>query len=98
MSPMLSVDRRAAVDMGSHIAYDRLMKTTIEIADDLLERVQRLAREQKTTFRALTETGLRMVLTGRQRPRLQEAPASVTYGKRGLSEELGDGDGEGIHA
>ncbi|TLZ56728.1 MAG: PDZ domain-containing protein, partial [Gammaproteobacteria bacterium] len=40
MSPMLSVDRRAAVDMGSHIAYDQLMKTTIEIADDLFERVQ----------------------------------------------------------
>ena len=90
MSPMLSVDRRAAVDMGSHIAYDRLMKTTIEIADDLFERVQRLAREQKTTFRALTETGLRMVLSGRQRRRLQKASLLVTYGKGGLSEEFKD--------
>src|SRR5437762_9345988 len=86
MSPMLSVDRRAAVDMGSHIAYDQLMKTTIEIADDLFERVQRLAREQKTTFRALTENGLRMVLSGSQRRRLQKASALVTYGKGGLSE------------
>jgi hypothetical protein len=38
------------------------MKTTIEIADDLFERIQRMAREEKTTFRALTEQGLRSVL------------------------------------
>ena len=93
---MLSVDRRAAVDMGSHIAYDRLMKTTIEIADDLFERVQRLAREQKTTFRALTETGLRMVLSGSQRRRLQKASALVIYGKGGLSEEFKDSNWERI--
>lgn len=43
--------------MGSHI-----MKTTIEIADDLFERAQRLARKEKTTFRSLTEQGLRLVL------------------------------------
>ena len=45
------------VNMGSHI-----MKTTIEIADDLFERVQRVARKEKTTFRSLTEQGLRIVL------------------------------------
>jgi len=38
------------------------MKTTIEIADDLLERAQRLAQHEKTTLRALTEQGLRLVL------------------------------------
>jgi len=43
--------------MGSHI-----MKTTVEIADDLFERAQRLARKEGTTFRALTEQGLRLVL------------------------------------
>ena len=43
--------------MVSHI-----VKTTIEIADDLLERAQRVARKRKTTFRALTEQGLRLVL------------------------------------
>jgi predicted transcriptional regulator len=47
--------------MGSHI-----MKTTIEIADDLFERAQRLAREEKTTFRSLTEQGLRLVLKEKQ--------------------------------
>ncbi len=46
--------------MGRHI-----MKTTIEIADDLFERAQGLARREKTTFRALTEQGLRLVLKER---------------------------------
>lgn len=38
--------------MVRHIA-----KTTIEIADDLFERAQRVARKEKTTFRSLTEHG-----------------------------------------
>lgn len=48
-------------NMGRHI-----MKTTIEIADDLFERAQRLARKEKTTFRSLTERGLRLVLNERR--------------------------------
>src|SRR6185436_2446732 len=48
-------------NMGSHI-----MKTTIEIADDLFERAQRVARKEKTTFRSLTEQGLRLVLKEKQ--------------------------------
>lgn len=47
--------------MGRHI-----MKTTIEIADDLFARAQRVARKEKTTFRSLTEQGLRMVLKEKQ--------------------------------
>jgi len=47
--------------MGGHI-----MKTTIEIADVLFERVQRVARKEKTTFRSLTEQGLRIVLKEKQ--------------------------------
>ena len=42
------------------------MKTTIEIADDLFARTQRVARREKTTFRALTEAGLRHVLKEKQ--------------------------------
>lgn len=53
--------RPGYASMGSHI-----MKTTIEIADDLFERVQRLAQREKTTFRALTEQGLRTVLKEKQ--------------------------------
>jgi predicted transcriptional regulator len=33
------------------------MKRTIEISDDLFARAQRLARKEKTPFRALTEAG-----------------------------------------
>ena len=58
--------------MGSHI-----MKTTIEIADDLFARAQRVARKEKTTFRSLTEQGLRLVLNEKQaRPR--KLPPLVT--------------------
>ena len=56
------------LELGSH--YGNMgrhsMKTTIEIADDLFERVQRVARKEKTTFRALTEQGLRLVLHKKQ--------------------------------
>ena len=44
----------------------RIMKTTVEIADDLFHRVQKLARDEKTTFRALTEEGLRRMLEQKQ--------------------------------
>lgn len=65
-------------NMGSHI-----MKTTIEIADDLFERVQRLAQKEKTTFRALTETGLRLVVAGKHLKGQQNLPPLVTFGRGG---------------
>lgn len=71
--------------MGRHI-----MKTTIEIADDLFQRAQRLARKEKTTFRALTEEGLRQVLLVRQEKPPKELPALVTFGRGGLTDECKD--------
>jgi hypothetical protein len=68
--------------MGRHI-----MKTTIEIADDLFERTQRAARQQKTTFRALTEQGLRLVLQERTHPKTRKLPPLVTV-KGGLTKEF----------
>lgn len=67
--------------MGSHI-----MKTTIEIADDLFERAQRVARKEKTTFRALTEQGLRLVLNERQAKPKKLPPLVTVPGV--LSEEF----------
>jgi hypothetical protein len=68
--------------MGSHT-----MKTTIEIADDLFARVQAKARSERTTFRALTEQGLRHVLEDvpRQAKRL---PPLVTVRGRGRAGEF----------
>ena len=64
------------------------MKTTIEIADDLFERVQRVARQEKTTFRSLTEQGLRIVLKEKQgkSPKWKWKP--VTFKGGGLSDEF----------
>jgi hypothetical protein len=56
------------------------MKTTIEIADDLFARVRRLARKEKTSFRALTEAGLRLVISGKHRHRRAKLPPLVTFG------------------
>lgn len=71
--------------MGCHI-----MKTTIEIADDLFERVQRLAQEEKTSFRALTEAGLRLVVSGKHSQRPRKIPPLVTFGGGGLTEPFKD--------
>lgn len=69
-------------NMGRHI-----MKTTIEIADDLFERAHELARKEKTTFRSLTEQGLRLVLKEKQsRPR--QLPPLVTVRGRGRKDEF----------
>ncbi|MBM3789811.1 MAG: type II toxin-antitoxin system VapB family antitoxin [Acidobacteria bacterium] len=44
------------------------MKTTINIADDLLEKAQRRARQEKKTLREAVEEALRLRLT-REGPR-----------------------------
>jgi hypothetical protein len=68
--------------MGRHI-----VKTTIEIADDLFVRAQRVARAEQTTFRSLTEQGLRLVLDAKQgRPR--KLPPLVTVRGGGRTEEF----------
>ena len=71
--------------MGIWVAI--FMKTTIEIADDLFERAQRLARKEKTSFRSLTEQGLRLVLKERQ-AKPQKLPPLVTVGGKGLTPEF----------
>ena len=77
------------VNMGRHI-----MKTTIEIADDLFERAQRVARKEKTTFRSLTEQGLRLVLKEKQ-SKPKKLPPLVTVPGR-LTGEFKDAPWEKI--
>lgn len=42
------------------------MKTTIDIADSLIEAAKKAAASERTTLRALIEEGLRAVLNGRR--------------------------------
>ena len=77
--------------MGSHI-----MKTTIEIADDLFERAQDVARRERITFRALTEQGLRLVLKERQAKTPQWKWNPLVVHGDGMSTEFKSADWEKI--
>ena len=77
--------------MGSHI-----MKTTIEIADDLFERAQGFARKEKTTFRALAEQGLRLVLKEKSARPAKWKWKLVTFKGEGLTDEFKDAPWEKI--
>lgn len=77
--------------MGTH------MKTTIEIADALLEEAKRSADRRGTTLRALVEEGLRRVLKADRR-----APAfrlrRATFRGDGLSPALRDAEFDRLRA
>jgi len=63
------------------------MKTTVDIADDLLLRAKQEAEASKTTLRSLIEAGLREVLGRRsaaKRPRVKP----VTFRGKGLQPEF----------
>lgn len=42
------------------------MKTTIQLPDNLFKEARRVARQERTTFRALVEEGLRRVISERR--------------------------------
>lgn len=59
------------------------MKTTIEISDGLLERARALAAREKTTMRALVESGLRREIEER-RHRAEFRLRDASFGGNGL--------------
>jgi hypothetical protein len=73
--------RRASYDMATH------MKTTIDIADELLREAKSVAHRKGTTLRALMEAGLRHVLGEFKRPRKASRIKPVTVKGRGLTPE-----------
>ena len=60
------------------------MKTTIELADDLLERSRAVAQREGSTLRALVEEGLQLALKRRASRTARAVPALPTYGRGGL--------------
>jgi hypothetical protein len=83
----------------SHItAYGLpIVKTTVDIADDLLKRSQQLAKREGSTLRAVLEEGLRLVLKNRRTPG-SRAFRFPTFGKGGLNAEFRDTNWEKIRS
>ena len=63
------------------------MKTTIDIADDLLLRAKQEAKASQTTLRSLIEAGLRERL-GRSSPSTRRPVEPETYRGEGLQAEF----------
>ena len=71
------------------------MKTTVEIADELLKSAKETAKRERTTLRGLIDEGLRTALAKRQRPaefRLRRA----SFGGRGLQPGIDEGSWEQV--
>lgn len=57
------------------------MKTTIDIADDLIKRARLVQQREHVTFRALVEEGLRSILEKRAKPGKKYKFDPVVVGK-----------------
>jgi predicted transcriptional regulator len=65
------------------------MKTTVELPDELLHEVQRIARAEDTTMKSLLEEGLRAVIA-RHRRAQAFALRDASVGGRGLRPEASE--------
>jgi hypothetical protein len=74
-----------------------MKKTTVEIADALLDEARRTAARDRTTVRALIEEGLRKVFRDR-RSRVRFRLRSASVGGRGLHPDVADGSWKKIRA
>ncbi len=78
-----------AANTGAH------MKTTVEIAEDLLRAAKSVAGKERTTLRALLEEGLRLALDQRKRRHsFQLRDASVRG--HGVQPGVVEGDWAGV--
>jgi hypothetical protein len=60
------------------------MRTTINLPDNLVAQIKKLASESHSTVTAVIEDALRETLARRRRPGRREQVILKTYGKRGL--------------
>lgn len=72
------------------------VKTTVEIPDELYQRVRVMIAEQNTTFRSLLEDALRRVLAEHDRQRRAGTVQDLRYGAGGMSAEFAHGGWERI--
>ena len=77
--------------MGSNI-----MKTTIEIPDDLLEEARKVAATEQITLRSLVEEGLRWVLSRRRKRIARFALRDAGVDGRGVRDGVTEGDWDSI--
>ncbi len=73
--------------MNSGMANTGRVKTTIDISDNLLKRAKALAARERTTLRELTEEGLELVLSRRERGAAVRIDPVVVHGQ-GLSPDF----------
>ena len=72
------------------------MKTTIEIADPILEAAKTIAAREGTTMRALVETGLRYVVAERQARYSVFKLRDAAFDGEGIQPDLRDASWEQI--
>ncbi len=67
------------------------MKTTVNIAPDLLKRAKKVAADERTTLRALIDEGLRTTLARREEAN-RFVLRDASFAGRGLQPGLDEGD------
>jgi hypothetical protein len=73
------------------------MRTTVDLPDELLLEVQRVAREQNRTMRSVMEEALRVVIDRYQRAEAFELPDASVEGN-GLLPAMRDADWDDLRA
>jgi hypothetical protein len=72
------------------------MKTTVEVADDLFQKLRRRAAAERTTMRALIDAALRQFLGNRPRPAKRFKLKDGSFRGTGYAPGIREGDWEQI--